>query len=141
VRKFAVEKTCPGIYNITGDILPIQVIESQKLSTDDNLWLNGLRRRLAPSVVNHVYEVLGRQGKGARVNAYLEAITQANANILKEIYKMRKDPTFEEVLEEVGIVEKYTAIGEKKGKAEEQRRILELIEKGLTVEEIKASLN
>jgi hypothetical protein len=37
VRKFLVEKTAPGIYTVSGDILPIQVIDSSRLPTEENL--------------------------------------------------------------------------------------------------------
>ena len=47
-RGYKVEKTAPGIYTITGDILPIQVIDSRRLPPDENLWLESLRKRLSP---------------------------------------------------------------------------------------------
>jgi hypothetical protein len=141
VRKYSVEKTACGIYTVKGDILPIQVIESPKLSVDENLWLNCLRRRLAPSVANYVGEEAIKQGKGARITAYFEAITQANPNILEEIYKMRKDPTFEEALKQIGILDKVEAESEKRGEEKERQRILELIQRGYSIEELKVALN
>ena len=34
-RNYSVAETGPGIYNISGDILPIQIIDSRKLSVDE----------------------------------------------------------------------------------------------------------
>jgi hypothetical protein len=44
VRGFAVEETGPGIYTVSGDILPIQVIDSSRLPTEENLWLKHDKR-------------------------------------------------------------------------------------------------
>ena len=38
-RNFTVEENHPGIYNVKGDIMPIQLIDSRKLSAEENLWL------------------------------------------------------------------------------------------------------
>ena len=46
VRKYKVEKKVPGIYTISGDVLPIQIIDNRQLSADENLWLKGLSNRL-----------------------------------------------------------------------------------------------
>ena len=45
-RGYKVEESSPGIYNITGDILPIQVIDSRRLSAGENLWLKDLNNDL-----------------------------------------------------------------------------------------------
>jgi hypothetical protein len=39
VRNYKIEEKWPGVYNVSGDILPIQVINSRKLSADENIWL------------------------------------------------------------------------------------------------------
>jgi len=46
VRNFTVEEYHPGIYNIKGDILPIQIIDNRKMSPDENVWLKNLDTRL-----------------------------------------------------------------------------------------------
>ena len=43
-RGYTVEESSPGIYLVTGDYLPIQIIESKKLSERENLWLKSLRK-------------------------------------------------------------------------------------------------
>ena len=40
-RNFTVEENHPGIYNVKGDIMPIQLIDSRKLSAEENLWQRG----------------------------------------------------------------------------------------------------
>ena len=41
-RRYSVEEKQPGIYFVTGDYLPIQIIESRKLEERENLWLKSL---------------------------------------------------------------------------------------------------
>ena len=45
-RNFTVEENHPGIYTVKGDIMPIQLIDSRKLSAEENLWLKELDNRL-----------------------------------------------------------------------------------------------
>jgi hypothetical protein len=46
VRGYRVKEGEAGIYQIGGDIMPIQIIDSRKLSRDENLWLKGLTKDL-----------------------------------------------------------------------------------------------
>ena len=48
-RKFVVEEKNPGIYNVIGDIFPIQIIDNRKLSSDENIWLKDLTNKLEAS--------------------------------------------------------------------------------------------
>jgi len=47
-RNYTVEESHPGIYNVKGDIMPIQLIDSRRLSAEENLWLKELDNRLNP---------------------------------------------------------------------------------------------
>jgi hypothetical protein len=42
VRGYEITEKWPGIYHVSGDILPMQIIERKKLSADENLWLRNL---------------------------------------------------------------------------------------------------
>ena len=46
VRKFQVEEKYPGVYVVTGELFPLQVIESKRLSEEDNFWLKNLSDKL-----------------------------------------------------------------------------------------------
>jgi len=46
VRGYTVAKTSAGVYTVKGDILPIQIIDSRKLSAEENVWLKNLRKNL-----------------------------------------------------------------------------------------------
>ena len=49
VRNFVVEMTEPGIYFVKGDIIPIQIIVTGRLSETENLWLKSLTNNLRES--------------------------------------------------------------------------------------------
>ena len=111
VRRYIVEETVPGIYTAKGDILPIQIIDSRKLSVDENLWLKDLGDKLAPLEIRRVLAEIRKQGKEARIGAYLDVITRANKESLRGTLTMSyvQFSALEEVLEEVGITAKIEA--------------------------------
>ena len=89
VRGYLVEKTNPGIYTVSGDILPIQVIDNRKLSVEE----------------------AKRKGKTARIQAYIEAIAKANHKAVKEAINMGNTTLeLEKVFEEVGWIAKWREI-------------------------------
>jgi hypothetical protein len=115
MRGFAVEKAAPGIYTVRGDVLPIQVIDSSRLPAEENLWLKSLTNRLDVSAFNRLSGEVTRQGKDARISAYLQVIAQANPEAIKETMEMGKTLTLEKVLEDAGWIAKWEARGEAKG--------------------------
>ena len=106
----------PGIYTLEGDILPIQLIDSRRLSADENLWLKDLNNKLEPLEVQRVLADIYRQGKAARIKAYLEAIVRANTEAIQEAINMSNSGlTVEQVFENVGWIAKWEARGVAKG--------------------------
>jgi hypothetical protein len=73
---YEVAETAEGIYTVKGDILPIQIIDSRRLSADENLWLKSLSDRLNPVEITRISEEITRQEKDARITAYLN-VTRA----------------------------------------------------------------
>jgi len=114
-RHYKVEENSPGIYTVKGDIIPIQVIDSRRLSPDENLWLKSLSNRLDPLSVIQLNDEIIRLGKAAKVKAYVDVIAKANYHAVEEAMEMGKPAkSLEEVLERTGV----TARAEAKGKAE-----------------------
>jgi hypothetical protein len=99
-------------YIIRGDILPDQIIDSRRLSEDENLWLKGLDNRLGTTEIRRVTTEIYRQGKAARIKAYLDVLTKANQEILQEALKMSDTAlTLDKIFEEAGLLEKWKASG------------------------------
>jgi len=118
-RGYVVAETAPGIYTVSGDILPIQVINSRRLPVDENLWLKSLSNRLDTSAFSRISAEVNRQGKAARIAAYLDVVTRANTGTVKEVIKMSDVPLeIAQVLEEVGWTARWEAKGESRGRTE-----------------------
>jgi hypothetical protein len=112
-RSYTVAENAGGIYTVSGDIMPIQVIESRKLPAEENVWLKSLRARLNHTERDRINTEMARQGKDARIAAYVHVIAKANPGIIQEIFMGKKSSlTFEQALENVGLTAKWEAKGE-----------------------------
>ena len=116
-RKYSVAETSPGIYTVSGDILPIQIIDSRKLSVDENLWLKNLSNGLDRFTIERVGREISKQGKAARLAAYLYALTEANPAAMKEAIKLKD--VFDQVMEESGLAQRLEDKYKAEARAEE----------------------
>ena len=117
-RGYKVEECSPGIYNVTGDIMPIQVIDSRRLSADENLWLRDLRNGLDVYEIAAFLEEASRQGKAARIGTYMDVIIRANNDSTLEVRNMRKTQLSPaELFEKAGWTAEWEAMGEIRGEA------------------------
>jgi len=131
-RGYTVEETSPGIYRVTGDYLPIQIVESRKLSEDENLWLKSLRDDLEIRGLSAILEQ--RKGKELwnNVEAYIDVILRANEKTYMEADKMWQE-TLLEMLEKNGTVARVREESMEKGKEIMARNLLRM---GMPVEKI-----
>ena len=114
-RGYKVEKNNPGIYTIHGDILPIQIINTRRLSENENLWLKDLCHNLSPKEILRVLAEISRQGKAVRAGTYLDVLARANNDNIKEALDMSSTHlSLEEILEKKGWFAKYEARGEER---------------------------
>ena len=141
VRKYAVEERGEGIYNVSGDILPIQIIDNRHLPAEENRWLKNLSNRLGAVELNRLYIEISRTGKAAQIGAYLDAVMRANAGALEEVIEMSDATiTLEQVFEEVGWIAKWEAKGEARGEELGALKIAKnMIAQGLPFETIVSS--
>jgi hypothetical protein len=123
VRGYTVAETTEGIYSIQGDVIPMQIIDSRKLSADENLWLKSLSNKLNSGEITRISEEITRQKKEERIAAYLYAITQANTESIQEAMEMRNALTLEQVIENTGLGAKWEARGRTEGLAEKALEI------------------
>jgi predicted transposase YdaD len=124
------------MYTVRGDILPIQVIDSRQLSAEENLWLKSLSDELDVTAGQRITAEIERQGKAARIKAYLSAIVQANAETIREVAKMSNSAlTLEQVFEEVGWTAKWEAKGRVQGEERKSIRFAKnLLADGFSIE-------
>ena len=117
-RNYEVVETRAGIYTVTGDIIPMQVINSRRLSLEDNLWLHNLNNNLKSLELRRFQTAIDSQDKAARIKAYLAAVIRANKDTILEVLKMDDiDISLEETMRELGLLEKWEARAEAKGEA------------------------
>jgi len=122
-RGYKVEETNSGIYTVKGDILPIQIIDSRKLSAEENLWLSDLDNKLEVREARRLLLEVHRQGKEARIHAYINAIARANYLVIKEAIDMNSTATsLEDVLIETGVMARAEARAEARGEARGEER-------------------
>jgi hypothetical protein len=118
-RGYTVAETCTGIYTVIGDIMPIQVVDSRRLSAEENIWLKSLRGRLNYTERYQIGTEMARQGKDAQIAAYLHAVAEVNPEIIQEAFMGKRSPlTLEQALVNVGLTAKWEAKGEARGRAE-----------------------
>ena len=136
-RGCTVEEKWPGVYIVSGDPLPIQIIDNRKLSDGENLWLKGLDNTLDAQGWLRVTSEILRQGKPSRMGAYFEAIMRANMESFREAYEMNDNTlALDRMFEEIGLTARWEAKGEARG----ETKILGLFRQGYTVEEVEKML-
>jgi hypothetical protein len=140
-RGYKVEERVPGIYHIKGDYIPIQIIESRKLSEAENLWLNSLRKGLKKSSACAIEREKGRV-PGVNLDAFLDTVIRSNPRIFLEVQNMAKrGETFEEVFTEAGLIPEWMERGRAQGLEQGRVQGMEktarnLLAKNMPLEEI-----
>jgi len=139
-RGYTVEKTAPGIYTVAGSVFPVQLIDSRKLSARENQWLRNLRALGTKEGVSVIRKMASQKHKvGKRLRAYLAVIARHNALAVQEVIDMGGTAAvdLETVLENAGLIAKWEAQGEVKGKAEQTIEIArKCIEHGFPIDAV-----
>jgi hypothetical protein len=129
-----ITETTPGIYRIAGYPLEIQVIESKKLSAEENLWLKGLTKGLNAKAAGSILRESRKKGTETELEAYLYALINTNLKAIEEVLAVAKRGLpFDRLVEEMGLAAKLRAEGEKTG----WEKALKLLKQGHTVEELE----
>jgi hypothetical protein len=105
---YDVEENEPGIYAVKGMPMPVQIIDSEKLDTRENLWLKNLRREADVESLAEVLRAARKRGKGAPLKAYMYVLLTANLDAVKEVTKMMTMTTeLREVFRSIGFDEEW----------------------------------
>jgi hypothetical protein len=138
VRGYTIEESILGIYQVRGDHLPIQIVESKKLHESEKLWLKALTNKLSVDSARAILEeesFLDAECK-ALAEAYLGILVQTNSKNFKEVNNMAKRyPTLDEVMEEMGRPCRRQGLEEGEERAK-QKIVRNLLGEGMPIEKI-----
>jgi len=136
VRGYTVEETSPGLYEVKGDYLPIQIIETKKLSEKENRWLESLRGGLKETRLGVIFEEGKKLAREINIDAYLDVVLRANMETFTEVYKMTA-PTLKEILTEVGFLPEWEKqISERGIERGQEKTARNLLGMGMPIEDI-----
>lgn len=86
VRGYSVKKKENGIYQISGDIIPIQFIVTSQLSKDENLWLKSLTDQLKRTdLMDGLLDSYKENYKNPLYKSMMNIIIRANQAIFEEV--------------------------------------------------------
>jgi hypothetical protein len=137
VRSYKITETASGIYQVSGDYIPMQIIESKKLPGRENMWLKSLANDLKNDDAKTILEEAEKRGRETPMDAYWDVLLRANLKTFLEVRNMARAATFEEVLTEAGLIPEWMERGREEGR-EQGREIIaqNLLRMGMSVEEI-----
>lgn len=151
VHKYTIDNPEKGIYYVIGDIIPIQIIVTKRLSPEKNLWLYSLTDTLNDTkTTRNLIEEYKNHKEERLYQSVMEIIVKANKARLKEEKKNMCDALLELMKDEIDeISENKKLEGIKQGTKEgqflgEQRinqLILKLSESGRSDDIVKAAQN
>jgi hypothetical protein len=132
VYNYKISKKANGIYLVSGNIMPIQILVTRELQAGENIWLKSLSNELDIERMSRIMAAGSQKRKCEYIRAYMHIIVQANITILKELMNMQT-LTVEQVLEESGWTTRWEEKGRLEGKLEAARKF---INKGWNAEEV-----
>ena len=88
-RGFGIEKRGKGIYYITNDIIPMQLLVTSKLSEEENLWLRCLTNKLNNiETIDKLANEYGEHEHDELYKSIMDVIVRANREKFKEVTNM-----------------------------------------------------
>ena len=84
-RGFAIQVVEDGIYYIEGDTFPVQIMESKRMSPEENIFIRNLRSNLQVEDAAKTAEAYKKIKPYEMKNVYLDRLIQANHNAFMEV--------------------------------------------------------
>ena len=97
--KYGIKEKERGIYVVEGFLFPIQIIESKKLSVENNAFLRNLGEDLDVEALEWAIQ-LESEDRKIDISAYVDIISRANAERFKEMTEMTKSPVLRKIIDE-----------------------------------------
>ena len=85
-RQLEIKKVDAGIYYITGDEFPIQLLITKELNPRENLWLQSLRKDIKNEhEIENLLKIYEEKKHSRLYQAAMDAITRANWKAMMEV--------------------------------------------------------
>lgn len=99
VKKYQIAEKEKGIYYVYGDLIPIQILVTKKLSAEENLWLKSLTNKLNETeTAEKLIENYMDHKESSLHRSMIETIMRANQKLFKEVNGM--SDIFMEIVQE-----------------------------------------
>ena len=99
VKKYRVDEKEKGIYYVYGDLIPIQILITRKLSGEENLWLKSLTNKLnETAAAEKLIENYMEHKESSLHQSMIETIMRANQKLFQEVNGM--SDIFMEIVQE-----------------------------------------
>ena len=98
---YTVEDIKNGIYYLHGGVVPIQILESKKLSENENLFLRNLRSNLAGDDIYKTMQAYKERKPLNDKNVFLDRIIKANPSAFEEALSMFTENTRDIIMEAI----------------------------------------
>ena len=120
---YTVEERHPGIYVVTGAMIPVQILISGKLSEEENTWIRNLNGNLPEKNLDWLSRQEKKYGSRLDLSAYQNAVLAANQEMLKKMWEDKQMFTAKtmEIMEKCGLGAKLRHEGIEEGKLEAAR--------------------
>ena len=89
VKKYQIAEKEKGIYYVYGDLIPIQILVTKKLSAEENLWLKSLTNKLNETeTAEKLIENYMDHKESSLHRSMIETIMHANQKLFEEVNGM-----------------------------------------------------
>ena len=118
---FRVTEKHPGIYVIEGERFRVRIIESKRLTEEENIWLKSLRKDADWKELEKIIELSEATRRRVNLGAYLHALLSANRKYVMEGMNMSKRESqeirqmWEQIMDETGYRARVMAEGKASG--------------------------
>ena len=125
-RGYEVKRIEPGIYRVKGDMVPIQILVSRRMSPEKNLWLRNLTDHIqSTEEAKRLLEEYKKHKTDKLYESVVNIIMNANKDLFKEMSSMC-EALMELMKDEL---EERERLGEARGEQQGEDRVNQLIEK------------
>lgn len=84
IRNYKIETYKEGIYYITGDFFPIQLLVIPQLSTEEHAWLKSLTKRIDKEVLNSILSEYRPEEKNEHKDVVVDMLIKSNEDVLEQ---------------------------------------------------------